>query len=293
MGVDCCKVESLPHVHQIIQPQTTRFPSATWVTQNYIHPVILRPLVDGQKIYARPLAAAADSLTSRNYVESDEAGNIFLHAPGTWALYNNSGQAASWTVEDAFDTGAALSRFIQYSRFGSSRARADGFVDAKAGRRFATTHQTPGTAITGQTSFVATTPTLLFHSAALNRKLTFKKILLCQVGVVAGGTIEGILMVDTADRYSAGGTALTPQNVNADDTTTPAAVCHFNPTATAAGAGTRYIMPFSAPASLGAMTVLDLSDAPIIGLTGSLALYTWAAVTGPTWRLMAEHVETM
>jgi hypothetical protein len=170
--------------------------------------------------------------------------------------------------------------------------RDHGYAAVARGRRFFTTHQTPGTAVTGQTSFVATTPTFLLNNAAATRGAILRSIILAQAGTVAGGLIELVLAIDSANRYSAGGTAVVPQNGNSDSATASLVTAfRFNPTASAAGAGTRYLAPGAVPASLGTITTISFNDGVYIGVTGSILLYTWAATTGPTWRFTFEWEE--
>ena len=161
----------------------------------------------------------------------------------------------------------------------------------KDGLLFKATHQTPGTAVTGQTSFVATTPTFLMQTSADTRRIVGLSLWLSQAGTVAGGTIDIVLAIDTAARYSSGGTAVTPQNSNTDNTTASGADFYYNPTASAAGSGTRYIWASTVSASLGTVTTYDFEDGLGVGTTGSILVYTWAATTGPTWRFGAEWLE--
>jgi hypothetical protein len=65
----------------------------------------------------------------------------------------------------------------------------------------------------------------------------------------------------------------------------------YNPTASAAGSGTRYVFACAVDAALGRLTSIDFGDGLLIPATGSFLLYTWAATTGPTWALTAEVVE--
>lgn len=154
-----------------------------------------------------------------------------------------------------------------------------------AGRRFAVSHQTPGTAITGQTSFVATTPTFLIRQAAAARRLILSNFYLAQAGSLAGGLIYAAIFIDSADRYSSGGTAITPQNMNADDSTAAEFTARYNPTASVAGTGTRKVWEgtFRADVTSPDNPNGDYLDGLMIGTTGSFLIYTWAATTGPSW----------
>lgn len=165
------------------------------------------------------------------------------------------------------------------------------YWSARQGQRFAVTHQTPGTGITGQTSFVATTPTLLLYRAAAASRLILSGLTLGQVGTVAGGVIYAAVAIDSANRYSAGGTAIVAQNMFAGHAGAAETIARYNPTASAAGAGTRYVFACGIDAVVGRLTSIDFGDGLLVPETGSVLVYTWAAVTGPTWALTAEFVE--
>jgi hypothetical protein len=170
--------------------------------------------------------------------------------------------------------------------------RESAFPASRSGRRFYTTHQTPGTVVTGQTSFVATTPTFLLRQAASTRRVILRSIMLSQDGTVAGGKINVAVVLDTADRFSAGGTAIVPQNPSGPSAVASAITSFlFNPTATAAGGGTRVLVQAAAVAALGSVLSIDFKDGVIVGTTGALLIYTWAATTGPSWQIILEWEE--
>jgi hypothetical protein len=161
--------------------------------------------------------------------------------------------------------------------------RETAFPATTQGRRFYVTHQTVGTVVTGQTAFLATTPTFLMRQALSIVKIVLRSITLSQVGTVAGGFITFAVVLDTADRFSVGGTAVTPQNVNEESAAASALTSFlFNPTATAAGAGTRVLVQTSAGASLGTVTSIEFKDGVFMGTTSSLLVYAFAATTGPS-----------
>ena len=168
---------------------------------------------------------------------------------------------------------------------------------------FSTTHQTPTTNVTGQTAFDATTPTFAFYGTNLDFRGVLKRFYLAQTGTVAGGQITIAVAIDTANRNSSGGTAVTPQNMNANRSAASAWTMKYNVTATAAGGGTRYIDTIPVDADLGTVSTFDYTDNQWGGLiwaaagttlgkhTGSLLIYTFAATTGPTWKFGFEHHE--
>ena len=161
------------------------------------------------------------------------------------------------------------------------QARDTGFAAARRGKRFYGTHQTPGTLITAQTAFVATTPTLMYriNSAAIRAIIRSLDI---SIANTPGGLVYITVAIDTADRYDSAGTAITLQNSNEENVTAAVGLHYFNPTANAAGAGTRYLGTWVAPATAGANVNLDFGDGILLGPTAStLLVYVWAATTAP------------
>ena len=166
-----------------------------------------------------------------------------------------------------------------------------GFASAFEGRRYSVTHQTPSTDVTGQTSFVATTPTFLFYQSAADTAFVLNSMQLSQSGTVAGDDVFISLAIDSTSRFSSGGTAVTPQGMYSGESTSANVTFCYNPTASAAGSGTRYLGTWAANADTGVITSIDFHDAVIIGATGSILVYTWAATTGPSWKFLFEFVE--
>ncbi len=164
------------------------------------------------------------------------------------------------------------------------QSRQSGYAAMQRGRRFSVANSDPTVFVTGQTAFLATTPTFMLRMAAAAGRVILRSITLSQAGVVAGGLISGLFVIDTTDRFSAGGLAVTPQNQN-EESAQASIITSFltNPTASAAGVGTRAIIPFSAPASLGFVTTIELEDGILLSPTSSALLYTFATTTGPSW----------
>lgn len=184
-------------------------------------------------------------------------------------------------------------RAVDYEKTagGVLQPRRDGYYSAKIGQSFATAHQTPSTDVTGQTSFDATTPTFLFYQAAAANRVILRDLCLSLVGTAPGGVVHVALATDTANRFSAGGTAVVPQNTSGLSTVAAGVTFRYNATASAAGAGTRYLRKWSVPAGLGAIICPAFDDEVIIGATGSILVYTWAGTTGPTWAFSFGHIE--
>jgi len=175
-------------------------------------------------------------------------------------------------------------------------ANADEYAAARRGKRFYATHQTPGTLITAQTSFVATTPTFMYriNSAAIRAIVRSFNL---SIQNTPGGPVFVCLAIDTADRYDSAGTAVTLQNSNEESATAAVGLFYTNPTANAAGAGTRYLNTWVIPASVGGNMNIDLGDGVLLGPgttpNGStLLIYVWAASTAPdlTFGLDIEEV---
>lgn len=171
--------------------------------------------------------------------------------------------------------------------------RAARYYTSLRGQRYACCHQTPGTGVTGQTSFAATTPTFLLYQAGVASRLVLAGMTLTQIGAVAGGNIGIALAIDSANRYASGGTAITPAPMLAGGSRAALATFRTGATASAAGSGTKYIFETLVAASVGEVTSLDFKDGIIIPATGSVLIYTWAAVTGPTWAFSIEFTEDL
>lgn len=241
------------------------------------------------------------------------SGVAFLYARGYWYVRHNGAGTESFVKLDAGGQGMAdqvaaastpASETVDVVRIGgtlqtglnvtsllsnSLLAGLDtGYVAANAGRRFFYTHQTPGTLVTGQTSFVATTPTFLLSNTSASR-IIVRSISLSQGGTVAGGPISVVVQLNTTDEFSAGGTTVTAANPNEGSALSPAAGITFRTNPTATGAAGRVILQAVVPASLGTSTEADFEDSVILGATSSsLSVFSWAATTAPTWAFVVD-----
>jgi hypothetical protein len=182
-----------------------------------------------------------------------------------------------------------------------SAARAGGFVSGSGIRRYVISHQTPTTTVTGQTSWVATTPTFMLYKTSSNTttRTIISLISLEQTGTAAVGAISLIGCIDPTNRYSSGGTAVVPKLTSlqqVDSGTTPDFTFRYNPTASAAS-GTadlvpRYFNCGTFPAVTGTtLPTIDCQDEFVIKGPGTFMLYTQAATTGPTWNFTFEVIE--
>jgi hypothetical protein len=165
-----------------------------------------------------------------------------------------------------------LQRVVQ----GVYEARDSGFWATTLGRRYSFTHQTPGTLITAQATFVATTPTLLLYNSAGNATMIILRTVRVVVLEATTAPVMISVAIDTADRFSAAGTVITGQNWNeASATAYPGTAFRFNATATAAGAGTRYLWTDAIPTGLGGSITLNFLDGIIVNGVGSILIYCW------------------
>jgi hypothetical protein len=174
------------------------------------------------------------------------------------------------------------------------QARASGFAAARRGKRFVTANQTPGTDVTVPVvgAFDATKPLLMLrvNSAAIRAIVRSLKV---QLTNTPGSLVRLQLCIDTADRYSAAGTAVVPQNTNEESVTAAVALAYETPTASAAGAGTRYLQPGILNPVQGEEAEFNLEDGVLLGPTAAtLLVYAWqASGTAGTLTWWMEHEE--
>jgi len=148
-------------------------------------------------------------------------------------------------------------------------------------------------ALTGQTSFANTTPTLLLNVPTGTTAIPLL-VRLAQTGTVAGGAITVLMEIDDIAAYSSGGTAETtlcartdaPLAANANFTN---ATLYSTATATA-GYGVRIFGRTFAQdvAPTSADLIPEIVWAPVAGLDflvgpASFKVFTYAATTGPTF----------
>ena len=164
--------------------------------------------------------------------------------------------------------------------------RGRAYASCMGGRRFVVAATTPGTALGGQTSYSATSPTFLIRpKPTATRALVLSNFTLSQVSPAAGDLLHIALVIDSTDRYSSAGTAFTPRSANSDSSLTSDYEFYHNATASGEGAGTRFLYEWTQPVWLGCVFNPDFHDGVVIGPGGSILVYTWAAATAPTWIL--------
>lgn len=166
------------------------------------------------------------------------------------------------------------------------------------GRVFYSSDADPNDVVTGQTSFATTTPTFLLHNPTASGRVVIPLMVsLVQTGTVAGGDIDVLVELDNAVRYSAAGTqeqvfcsrTNSPQGATAaDGTGANKAILYSNPTATNAVGVTPYRQRLGPDVSPAEGAVFETFWAPTGALDfmdpgSALLIFTYAAVTGPTW----------
>lgn len=159
---------------------------------------------------------------------------------------------------------------------------------AAEGRIFYASDADQNDLVTGQTSFAATTPT--FQLDVPDGTTAIPLLLsLHQTGSVAGATIDVIMEIDNAVRYSTGGTAETKLAARTDAPITSLCTLRSGATA-AAGYGVRIFgITVGQDVSSAEGAVNEIIWTPpgdqldyIVG-PGAWNIYTYAGATGPTW----------
>ena len=177
---------------------------------------------------------------------------------------------------------------------------------AAEGRAFYASDADQNDTVTGQTSFVNTTPMLLLaNPAASGRVIIPLMVSLTQAGTVAGGDIDVLIEIDDAVRYSSGGTQETVFNARtssplgataADGSGSNKGILYSNPTASSGYGISVYRQRLGPDVSPAEGAVQEVFWAPTgtldyIDPGGSMLVYTYAAVTGPTWLWTVKWIE--
>lgn len=155
------------------------------------------------------------------------------------------------------------------------------------GKTFTASPSTTSATVTGQTSYVNTTPTFLLDVPAGITAIPLY-MGLAQTGTVAGGDINILMGKDKIDRYNTGGTEASYMNDRSVSTRTPSCKLYTNPTAVAGNALRMMGQQIAADVSPAEGVInesvwtpaakLDFLDGPAAWL-----VYTFAGTTGPTW----------
>jgi hypothetical protein len=159
--------------------------------------------------------------------------------------------------------------------------RESGFAASQRGKRFAGCNQTPGTELTTpSTAYDATKPAIMLRINSASIRAIVRRVQFMISTVGGASPVFYALVLDAADRYSAGAGVVTPQNMNEESATAAVALLYETPTATAAGAGTRVISHGVCANTVGVLASIDLSDGVLMGPTAStLMLYVWTGTS--------------
>jgi hypothetical protein len=160
---------------------------------------------------------------------------------------------------------------------------------ASQGRVYYASDADQNDVVTGQTSFADTTPTFLLSNPVGSGVAAVPlQVSLTQTGAVAGGAIDVIIEIDNADRYASSGTAETVLASRTSGAVTKACTLYSGATASA-GYGVRLFgVTLGQDVSPAEGAVQEVIWTPNGGLDflmpdSSFLVYTYAAVTGPTW----------
>lgn len=170
--------------------------------------------------------------------------------------------------------------------------RESGFHASRLGRRFNVT--TPaGTAVTGTTSFTATSPQILVQAGATN-DLILRNLTIWIETAAGDDPVRIHIVIDPDARYSSGGTSRTAANMNTADATafSAAQVRDGGITATATDGDERDVLEAIMTNSIGTGLSIDFKDGIIIAAGDTVLVYVEGATTAPdfTYSLEAEDV---
>lgn len=162
---------------------------------------------------------------------------------------------------------------------------------AKQGRIFYASDGDQDDKVTGQTSFVNTTPTFLLQNPSNSERICIPLMFsLNQAGTVAGGVVSAVAEIDNTDRYSTGGTEETVLSNRPLNPVSGGNKCKLwsNPTASS-GYGVRVqglqVGHDVEPAEGAIQEILwtPVSGIDILDPGTSMLVYTWGSSPGPTW----------
>ena len=166
------------------------------------------------------------------------------------------------------------------------------------GRVYCSSDADENDTITGQTSFAATTPTLLLRVPSGTTAIPLW-LHLDQAGTVAGGIISVLMSYDRIDRFSSGGTSETITPMHTSRPNTAASTLYSGATATAA---TEARLLYAAtldqdvtdPNLTESIHLHALKDfyPPLLVGPAALLVFTFATVgVGPTWNWSIGWIE--
>jgi hypothetical protein len=157
----------------------------------------------------------------------------------------------------------------------TASAQGGDYIASDSGRLYVGANQTPARIPGTAGAFVSTTPQIMLRNNSSSKRVSIRSLSVSMALANAGGEyIHVHVVLDSVDRYSAGGTAVTPKNLNSDVATASALTAFYeNPTATAAGGTARFITNFAISKLVASHLILSADSGVIIGTTGSLLLY--------------------
>lgn len=227
-------------------------------------------MVHGYSLTGAPGAVPVEARTPVNVDNTLAAGGPVSLSANSQLFGRDSSDGTLRLLETYLTLAAAQ------PALGVVESRETGYADMIRGRRFFVTHQTPSTVLTAQAAFVATTPTLLNYNSAGNASTLVPRSLNIAVKTASLSPVLVTVAIDTADRYASGGTLVTPQNADESSVTAyPGTAVRYNPTASAAGAGTRYLVTFAIPSGAGMSATLLFKDGVRVVGVGSLLVYIY------------------
>ena len=150
--------------------------------------------------------------------------------------------------------------------------RQPGYASANAGRRFYVVPQTPTDVITGTVGFDETLPVFMLSNPANNIIIVRSLI----VTNLTSKVVNVSVVLDSANRFSEGGTLMVPQNTDIGSTLTSGITAfRKNPIATASGAGTRVLRTDQIVGVPGKKSNMQFEDCIIMDGLSSLLVYVW------------------
>lgn len=177
-------------------------------------------------------------------MSTSDTTNALLSMNRTLASYFTTGRAATAEGQLMYPRGLAYGEQAVVSMMGAKL-----WALADEGSCFVATN-TIGTAIVDTaalTAFAATTPTMtIFNNNSVGGKSLYVHRFGCTVTAVGtnGTNWAGQWLVDTGNRYSSGGSTLTPVNVNLGHSTASNAVVKFGAITATAATASRVIAGF-------------------------------------------------
>jgi hypothetical protein len=174
---------------------------------------------------------------------------------------------------------------------GALEVRQNGFWGARLSRRFAGKHATEGGNLTAQAAYVSTTPTILLALNAAGKRAIVRSLYIA-IDSATTNPVRVVIKIDSANRLSAGGTSVTPQNTNSGGGGSSLTYTE-NATATAEAGGTKRLYEFLIASGKGASITIGFNDEVFINATGSYLVYVFddAGASGPSIIWNSAHEE--